>query len=121
MTRRKRRQHRKHKRRKRRKVKVKSSFYNTSPERIVARMLRELRLPFHYQYPIFGTPDFFVPPRTAIFVDGDYWHSFPLIRRRDRFVNSYLRRHGVKVIRIKERDVYKKPNKVRSILKRIKT
>jgi G:T-mismatch repair DNA endonuclease (very short patch repair protein) len=120
MTRRKKRQRRKHRKRRRRKAKVKSSFYNTYPEQIVARMLRELRIPFYSQYPIFGTPDFFVPPRTAIFVDGDYWHSFPSVRQHDRFVSSYLRKHGVKVIRIKERDVYKKPNKIRSILKKIK-
>lgn len=67
---------------------------------------------------LFGKPDFVFPrERIAVFIDGDFWHGNPRKfrlplsnleywtkkilsnKRRDRRVNSYLRKHGWKVLR----------------------
>ena len=74
--------------------------------------------------PVFGKPDFvFSASRTAVFVDGCFWHSCPkckLIPRqngsfwkkklsanklRDKTVNRILGQRGWKIIRIWECDV----------------
>ena len=77
---------------------------------------------------ILGIPDFFfAKQRTAVFVDGCFWHACPRcghipktnvqywsqklarVSRRDSFVNRQLRRSGYKVIRIRECSVRSNP------------
>jgi DNA mismatch endonuclease, patch repair protein len=74
-------------------------------------------------------PDFFfLHQRTAVFVDGCFWHGCPKHSNlpanncpfwekklngnkvRDRFVNRCLRKAGWRVVRIWEHDVAKRPN-----------
>lgn len=71
--------------------------------------------------PVFGRPDFVFPSRkTAVFVDGCFWHRCPKCRlkpkqnrafwkkklaankARDRKVNDWLKAHGWLVVRIWE-------------------
>jgi DNA mismatch endonuclease (patch repair protein) len=79
-------------------------------------------------YPLYGKPDFiFLRSRTAIFVDGCFWHGcrrhyrrpkskrkywdkkVKLNKMRDRRVNRILRSRHWTVIRIWEHDVPKMP------------
>jgi DNA mismatch endonuclease, patch repair protein len=75
---------------------------------------------YRKHWPVKGRPDFAWPARkVAVFVDGCFWHGCPCKylprtntefwrnkietnRRRDRRVTQTLRRHGWKVIRVKE-------------------
>jgi DNA mismatch endonuclease (patch repair protein) len=78
-------------------------------------------------WPLDGKPDFFFPKlKLAVFVDGCFWHGFPLHatqpktnaefwetkigrnRVRDRFVTRTLRRDGWRVLRIWEHELAKK-------------
>jgi DNA mismatch endonuclease (patch repair protein) len=91
----------------------------TGLEQIVAKALRREGLKFarnHRDLP--GSPDFVIASlRTAVFVDGDFWHGyrFPcwadsltpfwkekiqLNRTRDRRAHAALRRMGWRVVRL---------------------
>ncbi len=74
--------------------------------------------------PVFGRPDFvFRAVKTAVFVDGCFWHACPRHKRvpkdnrpfwkaklernveRDREVNRELRRRGWRVVRVWEHEL----------------
>jgi DNA mismatch endonuclease (patch repair protein) len=76
------------------------------------------------KYPARGKPDFVFPPqKTAVFVDGCFWHGHPTLCRmpssnvefwqkkiarnmgRDREVTEFLTRKGWRVIRVWENEV----------------
>lgn len=78
-------------------------------------------------HPVFGRPDFVFPHfKLAIFVDGCFWHGckkhtshvkksgsfwqnkLKSNRKRDRLVNSTLRKSGWKVLRIWEHELARK-------------
>lgn len=84
--------------------------------------------------PIFGKPDFVFPAsRTAVFVDGCFWHgcpdhgSMPDSNRafwerklagnvsRDRLVGRELRRRGWKVVRIWQHELKRPRNFIRRL------
>ena len=91
---------------------------------------------------IFGKPDIVFPKlKIAIFVDGCFWHGCRICsrsklpqshkefwkskikknRERDKLVSSFLRRKGYIVIRIRECQLRKNPNRqISRILKAIK-
>ena len=79
---------------------------------------------YRVNFKIRGTPDIYFPKsKLAIFVDGCFWHRCPKCYtkpktnvaywekkveenvKRDREVNSYLRKSGYKVIRIWEHEI----------------
>lgn len=97
---------------------------NRSTEMLVAAKLRELRIRGWRRHvsSVPGRPDFyFAAERIAVFVDGCFWHGCPYCcrntprtrqefwkrkiesnKRRDREVNSLLRKQNYTVIRIWE-------------------
>jgi len=95
---------------------------NQSTEKEMARLLREHALNgWRRQHPVSGTPDFCWPrQKVALFVDGCFWHGCPRCykspksnirywnakvagnRKRDRRIDSLLRRKGWAVVRIWE-------------------
>jgi len=104
---------------------------NTKIERILFSKLKQHKLKVKLHHEISGRPDFvIVKDKFAVFVDGCFWHKCPrhFIKpstrrsfwinkinnnvKRDRKINSTLRRHGWKVSRFWEHDVEKNPDKV---------
>lgn len=80
---------------------------NTAPELALRRALhaRGARFRLHRQLARGCTPDIVLPGRrTAVFVDGDFWHGCPVHGRRDPFTgpNAVLWRE--KLERNKQRD-----------------
>ena len=88
--------------------------------------------------PVFGRPDFVFPGiRTAVFVDGCFWHACPVHgrvpagnkafwkrkldanRARDRLVGRTLRAAGWRVIRIWEHDL--RPKNRRNLLRKLRS
>jgi very-short-patch-repair endonuclease len=68
-----------------------------------------------YEYEL-GFMDFFVSPNIAIFIDGNYWHNYPMGTEKDKRQTSFLENNGYKVIRIWEselRDVPKLLEKIK--------
>lgn len=109
---------------------------NTKPEIALRKLVSAAFYPKGFRYRIhyrkaLGSPDIaFVAKKIAVFVDGAFWHGYRFSKvgtrlpkkywlpkilsnmRRDRRVNSSLRKQGWKVIRIWEHDVWKRPEKV---------
>ena len=97
--------------------------------RIEIRMMDALvenGIRFEYQPDMYGSPDFLVGRRTAVFCDGDFWHGYRYAEkrklrtrfwrdkiesnmRRDRRVSRRLRRDGYSVVRLWEHDIMKNP------------
>lgn len=95
---------------------------NTSPELIVFKELKKMKIHFQRHYKkVIGSPDIACPSRKiAIFIEGDFWHGFRYPawkrrlkasfwrkkiernRKRDRLYHVKLRRMGWKVLRIWE-------------------
>lgn len=45
-------------------------------------------------------PDFYLPEyKAVIYVDGDYWHSLPNVKNRDKKQNSILKQNGYRALR----------------------
>lgn len=107
--------------------KIRSS--RTSPELLLKSALEERAIPFQYQPAIRGKPDFLIRRRTAVFVNGCFWHKCPTHYREPKtnvrfwrykvLMNearlkrnkSVLRRSGFRVISFWEHDVKKNPSK----------
>ncbi len=106
---------------------------NTKPEIALRKLISAAFYPRGYRYRIhykkaLGCPDIaFVAKKVAVFVDGAFWHGYrfrknsrklpkkywlPKIQanmRRDRKVNSILRKRGWKVVRFWDHDMRKNP------------
>ncbi|MFA5063165.1 MAG: very short patch repair endonuclease [Candidatus Omnitrophota bacterium] len=103
----------------------------TTPENIFARELRKQKIYFsQHAKSIIGQPDFVLRKRKlVIFVDGCFWHKCRKCFRkpatnikfwsekiaanvkRDKMVNSYLKKEGWTVIRIWEHEIRKNLNR----------
>lgn len=111
---------------------------NTEPERLIMRELSRRKIYFaKYVNSIIGKPDIvFRRKKVILFVDSDFWHGHPkrLImpksnkkywetkiernRKRDKEVNTQLKKDGWKIIRLWEYDIKHNIDKcVRRILK----
>lgn len=91
---------------------------NTSIEKIMAKTLVEMKIPFEFQK-IYGfwVFDFFLPnKKTFIECDGDYWHGnpdkFKIFNKtqknnisRGKAKDNYAKKHGYKVIRFWESEI----------------
>jgi very-short-patch-repair endonuclease len=54
--------------------------------------------------------DFYLPnTKTVIECDGDYWHNLPHLKMRDQRKDRWLKKRGIKVIRIWEHDINADP------------
>ena len=99
---------------------------NTGIEIKTRKMLRSHGIRFRQHPKMYGSPDFLVGIKTAIFCDGDFWHGFEYAKRkklakkfwrdkiegnmrRDRYVSQKLRRDGYSVIRLWEHDIDGRP------------
>jgi DNA mismatch endonuclease (patch repair protein) len=90
------------------------------------------------KYKIIGKPDFvFVASKTAVFVDGCFWHACPVHgrvpgsnspywsaklvrnRARDKFVKRSLLKRGWTVLRVWEHELAQPSKVIRKILKSI--
>ena len=98
---------------------------NKETELALMKLLRRRHITgWRRHRPVFGKPDFVFPEaRTAVFVDGCFWHgcpkhsSIPVGNRpfwmkklaankaRDRLVNRTLRKAGWRIVRIWEHDL----------------
>lgn len=97
----------------------------SSLEIIVAKILRKMKVKFVSQKCIkidglWTHVDFFVKPNVCLYIDGDYWHSFPDAKKRDKRNNIKLRLGGYRVIRIQESQMKKGKSFYTPILRYIK-
>jgi DNA mismatch endonuclease (patch repair protein) len=84
---------------------VTAYFKDTSIEVKLQVGLVDADVFFLVHYPIFGQPDVFVPPKIAIFADGDYWHTRAGAFEKDAKVNEVLRSQGYAVLRFWEHEI----------------
>ena len=102
---------------------------NTKAERLVFRELRKRRIYFQKHYKkVKGKPDVALPrKKKAVFIDGDFWHGYKFLERkqrlprkywlakikgnikRDRISRAKLKKDGWKVLKVWEHEVIKKP------------
>ena len=100
---------------------------NTGPEVRLQCLLSINEIPYEtHAKDLPGTPDLYIrEANIAVFVDGDFWHgkSYPPMKpmdaywsakiesnmKRDIIVNKKLKHMGVKVMRIWEADIKKRP------------
>jgi len=82
-----------------------SNFKNTSIELKMQAALRRRGLIFETQKKIFGQPDIFIAPNICVFADGDYWHGYPVGKRRDIEVSSRLEEEGYIIFRFWEHQI----------------
>jgi DNA mismatch endonuclease (patch repair protein) len=89
----------------------------TKIELRMKQSLEENDIKFEYQPKIFGKPDFLIPPNIVVFCDSAFWHGrswkklksklrkgywrehIERNRKRDRIVNSRLKKEGYIVLR----------------------
>lgn len=91
----------------------------SSIERIMADRFAAAGLSFKQQFQIaYYVVDFAFPDaRLVVEVDGDYWHSLPKVQRVDKSKNTYLSRHGWRLVRLAESDIKRDPD---ACVKRVK-
>jgi very-short-patch-repair endonuclease len=78
------------------------------------KALRMYGIPYVSQYRITGmaSVDIFVEPNICIFVDGDYYHNYPMGNTRDRRVSKLLRKWDYIVYRFWEHDILENSDKL---------
>ena len=94
-------------------------------EKIIAKSLRQIKRKYTEQKYIKGTKyatyvDFFIAPNICLYVDGDYWHSLPENKKRDKRNNKWLKQDGYIVMRISETQIKQGEKKYMPLLKNIK-
>lgn len=96
-----------------RELRAKQKFLkqDTNIERIIQRVLDDLRIAYEHPYSISMSRfvclfDFAMPERKiAIECDGDYWHSLPRSIARDKRKSDWCFANGWKLIRLSESDI----------------
>lgn len=92
----------------------------TAPERVFAKMMKELGVEYETQR-VLGAKifDFYIPSKNMMVeVDGDYWHANPILYeevdlnktqirnvRNDKFKNVLAKGNGYKIERVWEHDL----------------
>jgi len=91
---------------------------DTLIERIVENILISNNIIFEKQYPYkLGVADFWLPKSNLIVeCDGDYWHNIPHMIKRDIKQTKYLESNGYYVLRLKEYEIKKNPEKVEQMI-----
>ena len=86
----------------------------TLPEETMEKTLRMYGVSYVSQHSIAGmaSVDIFIEPNICIFVDGDYWHNYPMGNTRDKYVSKLLRNWGYVVYRFWEHDILKNSDKL---------
>ncbi len=105
---------------------------NTKLELSTKKLLRRKKIKFRSHPKIFGKPDFIIENKLILFCDSSFWHGrnweklkkrlekgnnseywithIENNRKRDRKVNSILKKEGCKVIRLWDSDIHKRPD-----------
>jgi len=107
----------------------KNCFKTTEPESILFKALKRNQIPFRDHYGIsiknfhgfFTNADCIMLPKEkkiAVYVDGDYWHSFEHVKKRDFIVTKTLIENGWTVLRFSETELR---NSLSWVIKIIKT
>ena len=111
-----------------RKVKQKLSLRPTAAEIVFLKMLIVLKVAYQFQHIIYVHNGFFIADFTAtnkegkrylIELDGGYHFTYKQ-RKRDANRSSKIRFSGYGVLRLKNDDIFNKPEKVVKKLKRYK-
>ena len=80
----------------------------TSIEKKVYKKLKELGILFEQQK-LIGNKfyvDAYIPSLNLIIeADGDYWHSLPKVKNKDKYENIFLKRRGYNLIRLSEEEI----------------
>ena len=95
---------------------------NTSIEKILRKELIKQEVSFKEQRRIstISYVDFFIPPNLCVFADGDYWHSYPQGREKDRRQTKLLEKKGYKVLRFWGSEIRENPEQcVETILEAV--
>ena len=90
----------------------KPKYHDTKPEIILQNFLKEKKITFEKNVPLYGLPDIFISPNLCIFVDGEYWHNYPYLRNKDLNVNAILKNKGYNVLRFWAKDLIDNKEKV---------
>jgi len=79
----------------------------TKPEKIMKDILEKKNIKYEQQWRYkYGIADFYLPDySTIIEVDGEYWHSRPEVKERDRRQTFWLKNNGYNIIRIPSNDL----------------
>lgn len=89
-------------------LRQKIPFEYTDIERAIEQLLEELQIPYVHSFNL-GDKflcDFAIPSaRLIIECDGDYWHSLPQMKRRDRAKDAYAKKCGWIVLRLSENHI----------------
>lgn len=100
---------------------------DTSIERIIEDELAAREIGHYKQYPISAicvADKAFPDEKIVVFCDGDYWHSLPKWKERDKRINRELKRRGWTVLRFWEKDIKcdarKIVDEIESVLRRNK-
>lgn len=80
------------------------SRLETTPEKIVRRLLDKVGVEYKQEYKIGKYwADFYLTKYNAVIeVDGDYWHSLPDVKEKDTRKDMFLKSKGISVMHIKE-------------------
>lgn len=104
------------------KQRAKSFTKDTLPERIFEAGLKSLGIKYEKQVRVGRTVmDFFILPKTAIYVDGDYWHTKDKkVLLKDERINKMLIDKGYEVLRFWECEIQDKrffPKLIQMVIK----
>jgi len=91
-----------------------SLYMNTLPELLLKIILNKHQIKYVHQYntKCDHLADFYLPSYNLIIeVDGDYWHNLKNIKTRDKRNNKAMKNLGYNVLRLKEKEIKKYPNK----------
>ena len=113
---------------------------DTGIEIDTAEMLRRAEIRYESHPKVYGSPDFLVEGRLALFCDGSFWHGkdwnnlkeklasgnnpdywvshIESNRKRDRKVNRVLRERGYAVVRLWDTDIQKRPERCMGKIRR---
>jgi len=64
-------------------------------------------------------PDFFIKPNIAVYADGNYWHSLPYVKKRDKRIFRDLVNNGYIVFRISEDEINNNSDWCANVIKKL--
>lgn len=84
-------------------------------------ILKELNVFYQFEKDVenIAVVDFLLKDKICIFCDGIFWHSQEKDKKRDDFVNSYLRKLGHIIIRFTDEEINNNPEKIKVKLKEV--
>jgi DNA mismatch endonuclease (patch repair protein) len=114
---------------KRKEIMSKIRSKGTKIELKMQSALMENEITFQYQPKMLGNPDFFIPPKIVVFCDSSFWHGrdwgklgkklpsgywynhIKRNRKRDKIINSLLKKNEFYVLRFWDDEIEKEIDK----------